>query len=69
VFAAERYVDCATMTHLEALQRIAGTGGPLRSATNYDFEGDLRFTSHIVLDFDPGLLWPLLTLADLRYRR
>jgi Family of unknown function (DUF6334) len=44
------------MTRLEALQRIADAGGRLRAVTAHDFEGDPRFTSHIVLEFEASRL-------------
>ena len=45
------------MTQLEALQRVAETGGHLRGVTAHDFEGDPRLTAHIVLEFEATRLF------------
>ena len=44
------------VTPLEAIQRLADTGGRLRSVTAHDFHGDPRLTSHLVLSFEAGQL-------------
>jgi len=45
------------MTQLEALHTVAETGGRLRGATAYHFEGDPRLTPHVVLDFEATKLF------------
>lgn len=53
-----------TMTHLDALDRVAETAGRLQRVTAHHFDGDPRLIPHIVLEFEATRLFLSATDED-----